>query len=103
MWYRACVVEGKGCCWWGVTSSGYRDSRKSQCDIAVAYRLVCVPKGVGMALRLIIWSIDEVVEIDLYQSGGVESSMIEVCSWENLASFLGEVSPGVPGRLAKVC
>ena len=53
----------------GVTSSGYRDSRKSQCDIAVAYRLVCVPKGVGMALRLIIWSIDEMVEIDLYQSG----------------------------------
>lgn len=75
----------------GVTSSAYRDSRKSQCDIAVVYRLVCVPKGVGMALRLIMWSIDEVVEIDLYQSGGVESSMIEVSPWGVFGFILREV------------
>ena len=64
----------------GVTSSAYRDSRKSQCDIAVVYRLVRAPKGAGVASHLIMWSIDEMVEIDLYQSGGVESSIIEVSS-----------------------
>ena len=103
MWYCACVVEGECDYWWGGTSSACRYSRKSQCDIAVVYRRVCAPRGVGVALRLIMWSIDEVVEIDLYQSGGVESSMIEVSSWEYLASFSGKVLPGVPERLAKVC
>ena len=53
----------------GVTSSAYRDSRKSQCDIAVVYRLVRSPKGAGVASHLTMWSIDEVIEIDLYQSG----------------------------------
>ena len=36
------------------------------------------PKDVGVVPRLKMWSIDVLVEIDLYQSGGVESSMIEM-------------------------
>ena len=52
----------------GVTISAYRDSRKSQYGIAVVYRLVRAPKGVGVVSHLTMWSIDEAVETDLYQS-----------------------------------
>ena len=87
----------------GVTSRDYRDSRKSQRDIAVVYRLVRSPKGAGVASRLTIWSIDEVVEIDLYQSGVLSRQSLKCLPESYLASFSGKVPPGAPERLTKVC
>ena len=84
-----------------VTSSAYRDSRRSQYDIAVVYRLVRAPKGAGVASHLTMWSIGEVVEIDLCQSGVLSRQSLKCLPESYLASFSGKVSPGAPGRLAK--
>jgi len=50
-----------------------------------------------------MWSIGEVVEIDLYQSGVLSRQSLKCLPESYLASFSGKVSPGAPGRLAKVC